>query len=224
MAGKGEEEQQSFIVHKDYICSKSPFFVAATSNAWEKGKSRTVNVPEIEPRTFELYVHWIYNSAIDIDLVEAPTNDPCKNEGHKLAGLGCQWRGKIVLLLRLYVAADFLSDSKLKDEVISRYLTLRGKKELCFGTDTLHYVWDNTKSDSPLRRCIVDSFAVGQNGEIYQRWLKHLQCIPEFLSDLCARLLQMRGDREEFTPTIARKCRYHEHANGEKCGSDGTGN
>jgi hypothetical protein len=69
----GHEEQQ-FTVHKDTICAKSKFFRAARSERWNRlseGKEKAIKLPETSVRDFQIYVHWVYTSKIEVDSGDA---------------------------------------------------------------------------------------------------------------------------------------------------------
>ncbi len=52
------ENEAEFTVHKNVICSKSLYFVAASSEAWRKDNEGVIRIEEIGAPSFELYTHW----------------------------------------------------------------------------------------------------------------------------------------------------------------------
>jgi len=50
------ETEESAVVHKDVICRKSDFFVAACSRRWAEGREKTVRLPLVTPEVFNQYL------------------------------------------------------------------------------------------------------------------------------------------------------------------------
>ncbi|TKA62793.1 hypothetical protein B0A55_09411 [Friedmanniomyces simplex] len=107
LAGAGET---AFEVHKDIICQRSDFFVAACSKTWAEGTEGAIRLPTVEPDTVKLYIHWIYTGTMDLDILG---NDP-KSPGNSSL--------QSTLLTRLYVAAERFLDKAMKNKVMDTIL------------------------------------------------------------------------------------------------------
>ena len=55
-----------FHVHKALVCRKSPFFSAACSGNCKEGHDNTIRLPTAEPEIFQIYLHWVYTSTINL--------------------------------------------------------------------------------------------------------------------------------------------------------------
>ena len=79
----------------------------------------------------------------------------------------CQVMGRTFLLLKLYVAGDFISDSGVKDRAIDAYMQGRKQQMLTSTTSTLTYAWASTKDNSTLRRYLLDETIASITSEIF---------------------------------------------------------
>jgi hypothetical protein len=103
-------------------------------------------------------------------------------------------------LCRLYVLAEYLLDRWAKERIIDGmhgYLTeilptepKHGSPEKVFSAEVVQEVYDGTPEGSPLRRLIVDLYAIHGRDV----WLKNLkeQLPTDFLYDVTLKMLQAR--------------------------------
>jgi hypothetical protein len=64
--------QHTFLVHKNTICNKSPFFAAAFDNGnFIKGQTQAMSLEDIEGEVFDLSIELIYTDKIK-DPYETP--------------------------------------------------------------------------------------------------------------------------------------------------------
>ncbi|KAF2121998.1 hypothetical protein BDV96DRAFT_662972 [Lophiotrema nucula] len=61
-----DDEQKHFLVHKALLKSKSPFFAKALCGEWREAKDCAVNLPDVEPAIFELYVQFLFAQKLPI--------------------------------------------------------------------------------------------------------------------------------------------------------------
>jgi hypothetical protein len=204
-----------FIVHKSRVCDKSPYFVAASSETWQKDREEgVVRLHEVDATSFELYFHWIYWDTIDLDIVDAKDEcERCDEPGHSNR---CQRRNALGLLIDLYLAGDFLGDVGLQNCTIDKFLHYvhrANHADAWLLTPTqIDTIWKRTSETSTLRKCVLDCVIVrtvnlGNEGE---RWNS------QFLLDLCNRQLDAlrNNDRLIFA---RQKCFYHDHSDGQVC-------
>lgn len=126
-------DKKPFTVHKDIICSKSPFFQHATSRNWTAGKTGIIQLSETEPEIFHTYLHWVYTSKVDTKMMpDPPRCAPEKDSYEDLA--------------KLWIFGDVMLDHELCNEVMS--LVLHEYENRIYhdhpAPTTLRYVWGLT--------------------------------------------------------------------------------
>lgn len=65
-----ESNNQTFIIHKEYICFYSPFFDAAFNGKFKEAESQSMPLEDVDPAVFGLLVHWVYHQKFDLPRVE----------------------------------------------------------------------------------------------------------------------------------------------------------
>ncbi|KAL8783764.1 MAG: hypothetical protein Q9213_004380, partial [Squamulea squamosa] len=70
----GEAEKRPFLVHREILCSVSPFFAAALNPSYDfrESRSSTFHLPSARPVDFEYLVQWIYTRTLTHEEVAAP--------------------------------------------------------------------------------------------------------------------------------------------------------
>ncbi|OMP88204.1 hypothetical protein BK809_0002961 [Diplodia seriata] len=58
------KSQQKYDIHKDLLCSSSPFFRKACNGNWKEARERRVELPEDTPECFDVYVQWLYSDQL----------------------------------------------------------------------------------------------------------------------------------------------------------------
>ncbi|KAF3941912.1 hypothetical protein ABW19_dt0203920 [Dactylella cylindrospora] len=100
-------EKTPFQLHRAIICLKSDFFKAACKPNFQEGLSREINLPEIEPETFEKIARYIYGEEYVFDTFDCKHTD----------------------LVRVFEAADFLGIRALKASILEQFGSLISKKD-----------------------------------------------------------------------------------------------
>lgn len=59
-------EKEVFVVHKDLLCKKAPFFDKMFNGQFLEGHSQSAQLPEDDAITFKLFVAWIYHGIIEV--------------------------------------------------------------------------------------------------------------------------------------------------------------
>lgn len=201
-------------MHKDMICKKSDFFTAACSSAWAEGKEGVVRLPTIEPETVKLYIHWVYSGDVDLEVFDSTEAKRQFPNSIRPADAFASTQ-----LLRLHVAADMLLDRSLGNRVIDRIIEMmEKKKKWLVNQEVLELVWTHTKDGSKLRQCILDFFAAEVPSTSFR--IKGRSLSKDFIFDLAIGQMELRDTpSRDICPTVERKCRYHEHSEGEAaCG------
>lgn len=132
-------EEHRFIAHKDVICLKSKFFRAAFSDRWREGQAKVVRLPEVRSAEhFQMYMDWAYNNGKIIDEPD-PSTDIISD------------------LIEIFILGDVLQDVKLRNEILRLLNTLICKAKEHLNELHCHLIWDNTPSNSSLRKWTVDA-------------------------------------------------------------------
>jgi hypothetical protein len=66
-------QEQTFLIHKDFICYYSKFFDAAFNGQFEEGQTQAMTLDDIDPDAFGLLVDWLYTQRVDVDGNSLPT-------------------------------------------------------------------------------------------------------------------------------------------------------
>lgn len=72
-------EKEHFVVHQSYLCEKSQYFAKALSGSFEEGITRFIQLPDVSPILFRIFVAWIYHDT----LVYLPSNHTTIDEDFK---------------------------------------------------------------------------------------------------------------------------------------------
>ena len=129
--------QEEFMVHTELLCHYSPFFKAAISGNWTEAKTGVVNLPNDEPRIFEIFQSYIY--AGSLDLLPEQVSDAS-------------------LLVALWVFADKMQFPGLQNAAIEALRHQACNPPSHFRLKDLQYAFDNTTEASPLRKFITDLY------------------------------------------------------------------
>lgn len=57
------EEEQSFLIHKEKLCSCSPFFEAAFKGNFLEAQTKSMILEGVDPKAFSDFLDWVYTSA-----------------------------------------------------------------------------------------------------------------------------------------------------------------
>lgn len=108
-----------------------------------EGQTQTYQLEENTVDAVRFLVQWLYSQSIDVDQLESKELTPSEitNEDHSLA--------------ELWVLADKLLLPRLQNLCIQMIEGVRKQIDVV-ATPTLKYIWENTASDSPLRRLMLD--------------------------------------------------------------------
>ncbi|KAI9815558.1 MAG: hypothetical protein M1827_002692 [Pycnora praestabilis] len=194
-------DKQAFEIHKEFVCSVSPFFTAACSDRWGAQGKNMLELPEEKPEIFELFVQWLYTRKLD-------------DERHVF------FLPEFSALVETYVLADKLGITQLKNDCIDRIILCkrvarkmneegRGKARLAVSFD---FVERNTLPSCALRKLLADFFAWDMTPE---KMKENGHNLPHaILVDVSAELSKMylRGNEGAIAPYLDNVCiSYHEH-------------
>ena len=130
-----ETHHQTFPIHKGHICHYSPFFDAAFNGTFAEAETQMVELYEVKPETFGIFVNWIYTQDIFSEGGEIPN---------------------VQGLVHLWLLADRLLVPSLQNKALDLIESTRQQK----GNDRLPseifpVIYENTNAESALRLYVV---------------------------------------------------------------------
>jgi hypothetical protein len=198
----------TYHVPEELLVEKSQFFQAACRNEWKEAKSRVVKLPDVDPASFNCYLLWVYRDRL-----------PVRNEWD----LDCDgWEDDALAvqsnLVKLWILADRLADSRLRNAIMDEMVTATDKLNevevsgfVLFQPEITVLVWSATTASRPLRRLILDYYVTYVFARDVEKDVdKHH---TEFVKELMLASLRMVDDHCEYWPYPIKKgrCHYHEH-------------
>ena len=182
-------DEVPFTVHKDVICAKSDFFIAACSGNWRENEDGVVRLPTVEARVVKLYIHWCYANKVEVAILnDSKVDDVADNNKD-----WCRLRTKV--LIRSYAAANMLLDEMLMDAIMDGMIRLDSGDLLKLSHKSVQEVMENVGTGSELYALIVDCA-----GDSVRRDLLELfsQYPSRFLAEVAVRLREISGKDESM--------------------------
>lgn len=201
------EPPQDFFVHSELLRRSSAFFDAALKQEWHEGKQRTVQLPEQDPETFNLYVQWLYSGRI-LSKVD-----------------GAHGSVNYLLVTKLYALGEVLLDNVFQDRIIDVLVTCVREKGKDGTTrwpaqEHVNTIYRGTTKGSAGRRLMVNMHVLQGRGN----WLGEDadSCHHEFAVDLARALMSDRNpsvatDKKYAEILRGVPCSYHSHQEDAPC-------
>jgi BTB/POZ domain len=162
-------EKIRYVVHKDVVCSQSPFFSAALNGRFIESSSQQLELPDCDAKAFDHVILWLYQSRLE------PLEYFFKDK-----------KPTYFTLLDLYATADQLDIEGLRNAVVNRVAELAEKtNSVPTPTDT-YILYDAIRENSPLRELILDLFAFKKTDNLIATHPDEWH--PSFLRDLVCKL------------------------------------
>lgn len=144
-------EKTRFEVHQDQLCEASKFFKAAFTSQYKESSEKTIDLPEDDIDTFDLFVQWLYEH--QCDLWTARLDDTNSNY--------------LMQPIRLLVFADKYDIPHLKKYILEKLLEhTRDRESVSPSVDAVVYAYSNTCRGSGVRRLLADWYAT-RNGSTW---------------------------------------------------------
>ncbi len=220
-------KRQPFYVHLESLCAVSPFFAAAFNKTYNfaESTSATLNLPECRPDDFEYFVQWLYTHTL--------------NHEELVGGHPAYFR-----LLRLYILADAIRITKLKNDVIDAIAALADSSNSVPTAEDTRTIYGEISETSLLRKLVVDLFLWKKTEGLiethldswYVRFLSLVRCLrfvesqalttssygnrdERFLRELIVKLKRRQpGDKAYPWRSGLDRCKlYHEHDKWAEC-------
>ena len=209
VVGSGDH-RTSFVVHKDIISRRSPFFKAASSARWATDKHKTIELPDDEPTVFSICLQAMYQNTVAAAKVE----DPPVHQ-HTFSPLA-----------EAYILADKLGDLTTCNLIVDEIIRYGDEHNTLPNESTVKIVWEKSIENSPLRRLLIDCF-------VHDAGTTAMADIDEYPHGfVCSMLKEYKRLKEEPEAEVKavrevyfrhidkmEKCHYHQHnEHHPKCG------
>lgn len=200
------ESRRHWSLHHNLLCHHSTYF---GEHNLEEGKKKggKVELLDDDPRAFELLVKWLYQGKID-DVSDMPIE---KKWDYADA---CQ---------KLYVLCDKIRIPQLKNFAIDQFRKGCFEAGLVPGPEEMKPIYEKTAPSSPFRR-LVSRIAARQimDPDSNTDAGTYRLCFDgsaDFAIDVINAIREGAGGTLFPDPTDGNGCTYHEHDNGQICGS-----
>lgn len=170
-------EQKEMLVHGTYLARDSEFFKAALKKEWIEGATRTIKLPEENPKVMADYVTYTYSGKPGTE------SDYLKDHGES-----SDYNRNFLLLAALYVCGERFINTSIQQAVVKDYFRLsnvldKNGKRWFPGLGIVNDIYLGTPEDCPGRRLMVDLYAF----EGGKTWI-HGNIEAAFLTDLAKAL------------------------------------
>lgn len=163
---------KEFAAHEGHL-SDSLFFRNALKKEWREGQTRKIELPDDEPETVRLYLHFLYTQQVPDDLIFS------------------DWA-------RLYVFGQKVLDRHLKNAVLQVLLQeVQTIDDDFFVAEAVNIIYDGTPSESMGRKLLVDMFHAARD----HSWVEDQDFRQDFWEDLVRKFMRTeeRPDLGEMT-------------------------
>ncbi|KAK5164056.1 uncharacterized protein LTR77_010147 [Saxophila tyrrhenica] len=232
-----EDDQETFLLHRDLLCSRSDLFRAAIIGDWKEAQEKVVRLPEVNNKLFRVYVGCLYTGTVDLECagVEVVHTD-VKDEANNVFSVEDQdgaddiptkeaVEHRAMLLYNVatnaFALGERLQDRIFRNAVMSKTAGKTGSilsNTNCFpGVDATINMAGKVSRGSPMLKFYVDAWAVDREAAHF-REIGGLLPQDFVLEVACAGIEERRIHYEDRDPRYRPRCFYHEHeTDADKC-------
>jgi BTB/POZ domain-containing protein len=158
-------------VHRDLICSQSPFFSAALNGNFEEGLKQSISLPDpkVDARHFEHVILWLYTQRLEADEFFFKDNKPT-----------------YFSLLELYSLADYLSIEAMRNTIVDRMAKLAEETNSVPTPSDTYILFERIRENAPIRKLVLDLFAFKKTDNLIHS--HHDEWHPKFMRELVCKL------------------------------------
>lgn len=202
-------ERRHWSLHQNLLCHYSPYFEYELQghDVRRSGSANTLDLPDDDPRGFELLVKWLYQGRLD------NRKDRNEEEEYEYA-VACQ---------KLYTLSARLHLQHLSNLAIDVYRTNLHSAQLVPDAEEINEIYASSPPRSKMRKLMVKIAArqimdpgADKDAEAYRSCFEDN---ADFAVEMVNAIRQMSGGGVLFEdPTEpGDECRWHDHKNGENC-------
>ncbi|KAK4542310.1 hypothetical protein LTR36_006963 [Oleoguttula mirabilis] len=192
-------EEKRYVVHKAIISNHSKFFKAACAANFKEGREKIIRLPEVDIEAFRSYAQWAYSGEVVVASDEEISADAFGVvRGTRLA--------------KLYVLAEFLGDTFLRNTVVDQLRTLHTSCETGPGTAEIIIAFEDVPAESTLRRLVLGWYLDKACVDVVEWMDENCEELPKaFFVDLAIKQFQASLNGIKASKWDQGKCTYHEH-------------
>ena len=204
--------KEKFTVLKLFLVKSSDFFKACCKEgaAWVESETKTIEMPEEDPKIFSAYLQWLYTQELVIF-------DGFNIESVKDADLKTTEEAACLAydrLVQFAMLADRLVDSAFNNEIVNNFISIEQASEFGMSTQTKVDLHSALPENSPIRRLMVRLTMQRIDTDYLNRRGKDLS--QEFAVDLLRSYAAMKEAPGSLrAPVWRNRCDFHLHADGE---------
>ncbi|KAF2117645.1 hypothetical protein BDV96DRAFT_597546 [Lophiotrema nucula] len=208
-------DEKTYYLHKALLTGVSRYFRAAFEKNFREAAEKTINLPHVDTRTFDIFSEWLYTSELHLPVIK-PNNlsgNPMEYDGNRHKEHLLRTRG----MLSLYILGDEHEIAALRRVVIdAMFSDLMDPDSLLPSNNDLITAYSRLPRSSPMLQLIVHAYCLWYTSDA----LDDVAEPPiEFIRDCFKRYVTMsskiRTGAIEACYTLDR-CDYHEHATPEE--------
>ena len=202
------QEKRHWSLHHNLLRFHSDYF-ENHFNPDGKGRNRRLELPEDDPRAFELLIKWLYQGKLD-DVSEMPEEKKWDYADK------CQ---------KLYVLCNRINLPRLRNHAIDQFRKGCFEAGLVPGPEEMKPIYDHTPPSSPFRK-LVSQIAARQimDPDSENDAAAYRLCFeanPDFAIDVINAIKIGTGCKLFEDPTYGEGCIFHEHPDGQPCNDNG---
>lgn len=205
--GQGPSKRD-WSLHRNLLCHHSSYFEAEFQGHEmpKKQDVRKLDLPDDDPRGFELLVKWLYQGHLE--------------DGANLADDNAKY-DYAVACHKLYLLCDKFDMIRLKNLAMDQYRRCLNEAQLVPDAEEINEMYHASPSASPFRSLVVKIAArqvmdpdIDRDAEAYRKCFEEN---PGFAVEMINAVRYMSGGMLFDDPTIGDACEYHDHNGANPC-------
>lgn len=204
------KERKHWSIHRNLLCHHSPYFETEllgheVPKKQDREGSNKLELPEDDPRGFELFVKWLYQGQLD------DVSDLNDNDKYEYA-VACH---------KLYLLSSKFSMPHLSNLAIDAYRQNLNAAHLVPDADEINDIYRSSPPGSPFRRLMTKIAArqimdpeIDKDAESYRAAFENN---PDFAVEMVNAIRYMSGGMLFDNPTDGQECDWHDHHDGTDC-------
>jgi hypothetical protein len=198
-------EARKYVIHKTFLSHYSEYFDNALNGSWEEAEDRTIALDDIEPRTFDFFVDWLYSQ-----------NLPATDEDWSVVTETKRLRD--LSIVKVCAFGDRFMVPKLLQDANNHYIDTWISSMHPPSYNTVIYAFDNLRTDIRLLEFLVDTHCAfwKRDHDDLNEAQKAQQCqLPnEFLVRVMYRYSELKDTGKDGKDLD--RSSYHEHSSHEE--------